>query len=722
MAKLSLAKGTTSYRAYVFVQDSSVTTGAGKTGLAYNTAGLVAYYVRPGASATAITLATQTVTGAYASGGFVEVDGTNMPGVYRLDVPDAALASGVNAVIIMLKGAANMAPVVMEIELTGVDNQNATTGGLANLDAAITSRLAPTTAGRTLDVTATGAAGVDWGNIENPTTAVNLSGTNIDPDQVVASVSGAVGSVTGNVGGNVTGSVGSIAGGGLTAASIAADAFTAAKFAADVTAEFQSGLSTLTAAPANTEADTALADVGLTTTITGRIDAAISTRATPAQVNTEVDAALADARLDELLAADSDIDGAAPPVVGSVFHELLTKTAGSFTYDQSTDSLEAIRDRGDAGWTTATGFSTLDAAGVRGAVGLAAANLDTQLATIDGIVDAILVDTGTDIPATLGSPAGASLAADIAATLALTDDIGVAGAGLTALPWNAAWDAEVQSEVADALTAYDPPTKAELDSAVAPLATAASLTTLAGYVDTEVGAIKGVTDKLDTALELDGAVYRYTTNALEQAPSGATVPAIVDGVWDATLTDHLDSGSTGAALNAAGAAGDPWSTALPGAYGAGTAGKLIGENVNAAIGSRATQASIDAILTDTNELQADWADGGRLDLLLDARATQVSVTAIQAKTDALPASPAATGDIPTAAQNADALLDRANGIEVGLTPRQALRLIAAALAGELSGAATTTITIRNAVAGSKDRIVATVDPDGNRSALVYDLS
>ena len=102
MAKLSLVKGTTSYRAYVFVQDSSVTTGDGLTGLAYNTGSLVASYVRPGAARTAITLATQTATGAYSSGGFVEVDGTNMPGIYRLDVPDAALATGVNAVVIML--------------------------------------------------------------------------------------------------------------------------------------------------------------------------------------------------------------------------------------------------------------------------------------------------------------------------------------------------------------------------------------------------------------------------------------------------------------------------------------------------------------------------------------------------------------------------------------------------------------------------------------------
>ncbi len=77
---------------------------------------------------------------------------------------------------------------------------------------------------------------------------------------------------------------------------------------------------------------------------------------------------------------------------------------------------------------------------------------------------------------------------------------------------------------------------------------------------------------------------------------------------------------------------------------------------------------------------------------------------------------------PTAAQNAAALLDLANGIETGLTPRQALRLLAAACAGKLSGAATTTIVIRNAVADGKDRITATVDADGNRSAITVDLT
>jgi len=106
--------------------------------------------------------------------------------------------------------------------------------------------------------------------------------------------------------------------------------------------------------------------------------------------------------------------------------------------------------------------------------------LDAALAVVDANVDAVLVDTGTtlqaeldgiqtdteDIQTKIGTPAGVSVSADIAAIEAQTDDIGAAGAGLTAIPWNAAWDAEVQSEAADALVAYDPPTAAELVSEV----------------------------------------------------------------------------------------------------------------------------------------------------------------------------------------------------------------------------------------------------------------
>lgn len=90
--------------------------------------------------------------------------------------------------------------------------------------------------------------------------------TNITAGTITA-VTGAVGSVAGNVGGNVIGSIGSLA--------------TQAK--ADV----------------NAEADTALADVGVTTTVTGRIDTNINSRASQSSVDAlnDLGAADIDARL-----------------------------------------------------------------------------------------------------------------------------------------------------------------------------------------------------------------------------------------------------------------------------------------------------------------------------------------------------------------------------------------------------------------------------------------
>lgn len=145
MAKHLVTKGNTSRTEYVLIQDSSSSVGAGLTGLAFNTASLVAYYVRPLGNATSITLATQTVTGAWSSGGFVEVSSANMPGLYRFDIPDAIFASGVDKAIVMLKGATNMAPVTLEYELTGADLQDATGLGLSRIDAAITTRQATVT-------------------------------------------------------------------------------------------------------------------------------------------------------------------------------------------------------------------------------------------------------------------------------------------------------------------------------------------------------------------------------------------------------------------------------------------------------------------------------------------------------------------------------------------------------------------------------------------------
>jgi hypothetical protein len=80
----------------------------------------------------------------------------------------------------------------------------------------------------------------------------------------------------------------------------------------------------------------------------------------------------------------------------------------------------------------------------------------------------------------------------------------------------------------------------------------------------------------------------------------------------------------------------------------------------------------------------------------------------------------ATGEL-TAGGIATELLD-VQLVETGLTVRETLRLCVAALAGKVSGAAGTTITFRNAVADNKDRIVATVDSNGNRSAITIDVT
>jgi hypothetical protein len=275
------------------------------------------------------------------------------------------------------------------------------------------SALKPTVAGRALDVSSGGEAGVDWANVGSPTTTVNLSGTTVK-----------------------------------TATDVETD-----------TADIQSRL------PA--------------ALVSGRIDASVGAMAS----NTLTAAALA------------------------------------------SDAVAEIQ----------SGLSTLDAAGVRTAVGLATANLDTQIGT---------------------------------------------------------------------------------------LATASNLAVVAGYLDTEIAAIKAKTDNLPASPAATGDI--------------PTAAAIADAVWDEAIAGHAGAGSTGEALSAAGAAGDPWITALPGAYSAGQAGYIVGTALDATMSSRASQSSLDT-----------------LDNYVDTE-----VAAIKAKTDLIPASPAAVSDIPTATENADALLNR----------------------------------------------------------------
>lgn len=89
----------------------------------------------------------------------------------------------------------------------------------------------------------------------------------------------------------------------------------------------------------------------------------------------------------------------------------------------------------------------------------------------------------------------------------------------------------------------------------------------------------------------------------DQLQALPTAAENADQVWEETLADHSGTvGSTAEQLAAAGAAGDPWGTALPGAYGAGTAGKIIGDNINATIASRSSHSAADVWAVGTRTL------------------------------------------------------------------------------------------------------------------------
>lgn len=98
--------------------------GVPQTGLVFNTAGLIARYTRVAEAPVAITLVTQTVTGAYVSGGFKEIDATNTPGLYRFDIPDGALAVGKDQVVISLHGYASSSTSFYTIQLGNVVSQS----------------------------------------------------------------------------------------------------------------------------------------------------------------------------------------------------------------------------------------------------------------------------------------------------------------------------------------------------------------------------------------------------------------------------------------------------------------------------------------------------------------------------------------------------------------------------------------------------------------------
>lgn len=561
-----------------------------------------------------------------------------------------------------------------------------------NLSGTSTKAVEPTVAGRTLDISAGGEAGVDWANVGTPGSTVSLSAT------TVATVTTTTTATTAT---NLT-NLPSIPANWLTAAGIAAGAL-------DGKGNWNIGKTGY--------ALTATTGLGnQTANITGNVS-------------------------------------------GSVGSVTAVSTGAITTASFAAGAIDAA-----AIATDAIGSAEISAAAVT--------KIQTGLATPTNITAGTITTVSGNVAGSVGSVTTVSTGAisSVSFEAGAITGTAIGGGAITA--------AKIQS---DAIGASE----------------------IAADAVTKIA--QGIRTELATELaRLDAATSTRATPA--DVPSAGS---IAEAVWDEAISGHLTAGSTGNALNAAGSGGDPWSTTLPGAYGSGTAGKIIGDNINATIGSRSTQASVDdlptnaeltsalgtaddavlavlgtpagaslaadvaavkgqtaAIETDTQDVQARLPAAlvsGRMDASVGAMAANVmtasaaaddlttelqaglatasalstvagyidtevaailaavdtEVAAIKAKTDNLPASPAATGDIPSAGAIADAVLDEA--VEGAVTLRESVRLANAALGGKASGLDTNNPKFRD-LADTKDRIDATVDNSGNRSAVTRDLT
>jgi hypothetical protein len=277
--------------------------------------------------------------------------------------------------------------------------------------------------------------------------------------------------------------------------------------------------------------------------------------------------------------------------------------------------------------------------------GTDSAALATALATVDGIVDDILLDTAV---------------------------IGALGAGLTGIPWNAAWDAEVESECKDALDAYDPPTNTEFEARSIPAAdyvvvgdTIARVTlvdtctvnsdmrgTDSAGLATELAKVPKSDDTVSwnsTALAAINAEVDTALNTAIPASNTATsvndilldvlTLAAINAEVDTALNTAIPASNTATSVNdilldvltlaAINAEVDTaLNTAIPGS----PTSDSINERVKAidVLSEASGSGDLAAILADTNELQGEWVNGGRLDLILDAASAPSAATVADA--------------------------------------------------------------------------------------------
>jgi hypothetical protein len=453
-----------------------------------------------------------------------------------------------------------------------------------------------------------------------------------------------------------------------------------------------------------------------------------------------------------------NLSGSVGSVTGAVGSVTAAVTAGTVS-DKTGYSLTA---------TTGLGNQTANITGnLSGSVGSVTGAVGSVTGAVGSVTGAVGSVTGA-----VGSIGTGGIASTSFATGAIT---------ATAIAADAIGASELAADAATEIGAAVWATAARTLTAGTNIALAKG-TGITGFNDLDAGGVATAVWNAATATYGSAGSYGLLieTNLDAQVSTvgggSLTVGGIADAVWDEILSGHAISGSTGEALNAAGGAGDPWITALPGSYSAGQAGYILGTNLNATVSSRSTYAGGDTsgtttLLSRLTSTRAGYLDNiataapsaatiasqvrtelttelARIDAATSTRLATASYTAPLDAAGVRSAVGLATDNLDTQLSAIDTVVDSilddtgtagvvvASGsktgyslaaagldaivVETGLNARQALAVNAAALAGVLSGAATTTVTVKGAGVATT-RITATVDADGNRSAVTLAL-
>lgn len=273
--------------------------------------------------------------------------------------------------------------------------------------------------------------------------------------------------------------------------------------------------------------------------LTAAMKASVTTAATAATPTAAAVTARVTANTDQL--AGQTVTAAAGVTFPASVASPTNITAGTIT------TATNLTNAPTAGDFTATMKTSIGTAVAASAVASVTGNVGGN---VTGSVGSVSGNVGGNVSGSVGSVASGGIAAASFAANAIT---------ATAIASNAITAAKVATDaIGAAQLAADAVT--EIQSGLSTL-NAAGVRTAVGLgsanLDTQLAAIDAVTEKLDTALELDTGAYRFTTAALAEAPTGGGGGISAGDVWDVPLADHQTSGSVGEALSNAGASGSP---------------------------------------------------------------------------------------------------------------------------------------------------------------------